>query len=143
LKPPIDDPIKNINNQPPIPDPPKATDNQPPIPNPPKPVDNQPPIPNPPKPIDNQPPTPDQPHVPVYIPITPPLPAEPRRCPVCNHEFSATSEDVDMYDHIENCLFPTGINTQPTDYTCPNCERTFPGSEEMAYHQHLADCYNV
>ncbi len=125
----------------PVDNPTKPVDNQQPIHEPTTQINNQPPIHDPPKQTDNRPPITDQPHAPIDIPVTPPVSVEPRKCPVCNHEFSATSEDVDMYDHIENCLFPTGIYTAPKDYTCPNCERKYPGNEEMAYQQHLADCY--
>jgi len=47
-----------------------------------------------------------------------------------------------MYDHIEKCLFPTGIYTEPKDYECPNCNRKYPGNDEANYLQHLTDCYN-
>ncbi len=92
--------------------------------------------------IDDQQPVDEQPHVPIDIPVTPPLPIEPKKCPVCNHEFASTSNDVDMYDHIEKCLFPTGIYTEPKDYECPNCNRKYPGNDEANYLQHLSDCYN-
>jgi hypothetical protein len=98
------------------------------------------------KQTDNQQPIPDQPHVPIDIPITtpppPPAPVESKKCPVCNYEFASTSDDVEMYDHIEKCLFPTGIHTEPKDYECPNCNRKYPGNEETEYLQHLSDCYN-
>jgi hypothetical protein len=85
----------------------------------------------------------EPPHAPFDIPVPPPAsPIESKRCPVCNHEFAATSDDVEMYDHIEKCLFPTGINTEPKDYECPNCNRKFPGINETAYLEHLTDCFN-
>jgi hypothetical protein len=85
----------------------------------------------------------EEPHASIDIPLpvlTPEI--EPRKCPVCGHGFTATSDDVEVYDHIEKCLFPTGISTELKDLECPNCERKFPGNDEVAYHQHLSDCYN-
>jgi len=85
----------------------------------------------------------ERPHIPIDIPVPAPAPAvEAKKCPVCNHEFEPTSDDMDMYDHIEKCLFPTGAATQPKDYECPICHRKYAGSDEDAYLQHLSDCYN-
>jgi hypothetical protein len=94
------------------------------------------------RPIDNKELIHEKPHEPIDIPLTPAPANEPKKCPVCNHEFGLTSDDVEMYDHIENCLFPSGTNTEQKDYECPNCNRKFPGIDESAYLQHLSDCYN-
>lgn len=92
--------------------------------------------------VHKQEPIRDQPFAPIDIPLTVTPQNEPKKCPVCSHEFASTSDDVDMYDHIEKCLFPTGINTEPKEYECPNCNRKYPGSDEATYIQHLTDCYN-
>ncbi len=87
----------------------------------------------------------ETPHAPIDIPVSPPTPISPieaKKCPVCNHEFPSTSDDVEMYDHIEKCLFPTGAAAEPKDYECPKCNRKFPGTDDSPYLQHLSDCYN-
>ena len=75
------------------------------------------------------------------IPLTPTVPKESKKCPICNQEFAPTMNEVDMYEHVDNCLFPA-VNTVPNDYECPNCNQKFPNSDEVAYHQHLSDCFN-
>jgi hypothetical protein len=105
-----------------------------------EPTDNQEPVRE--EPIVNPAPIREEPHPPIDIILAPTPPPEPKKCPVCNYEFAATSEDIDMYDHIEKCLFPTGIHTEPKDYECPNCTRKYPGNDEGAYLQHLSDCFN-
>lgn len=91
----------------------------------------------------NKPYTPDEePHPSVGIPSTPTPAKEKQICPICNHEFASTLTDANIYDHVEKCLFPSGMNTQPKDYECPNCNRKFANSDEGIYLQHLSDCYN-
>ncbi|CAF0733887.1 unnamed protein product [Adineta steineri] len=90
----------------------------------------------------------DEPHIPIDIPLPPPPPSppavviEPKKCPICNHEFELTCSDADMYEHIEKCLYSPMANTEPQSYECPNCNRKYPGDDETAYLQHLSDCYN-
>lgn len=69
-------------------------------------------------------------------------PAEPKKCPVCHYQFPSTIDDLEMYDHIDKCLFPTAVNTPPKDYECPNCKGKFSGYSDKDYLQHLTDCYN-
>ncbi|CAF0714876.1 unnamed protein product [Adineta steineri] len=90
----------------------------------------------------------EEPHTPIDIPLPPPPPSppavviEPKKCPICNHEFELTCSDADMYEHIEKCLYSPMANTEPQPYECPNCNRKYPGDDETAYLQHLSDCYN-
>jgi hypothetical protein len=110
-------------------------------------------------PVDKGEPVVEKPHEPIDIPVPPPAPIssidipvspppapispiEVKKCPVCSHEFPPTSDDVEMYDHIEKCLFPSGAAVEPKDYECPNCARKFPGNDDSTYLQHLSDCYN-
>jgi len=96
-------------------------------------------------PVAKKEPVVEKPHAPIDIPVSPPTPISPieaKKCPVCNHEFPSTSDDVEMYDHIEKCLFPTGAAAEPKDYECPKCNRKFPGTDDSPYLQHLSDCYN-
>ncbi len=96
-------------------------------------------------PVDKGEPVVEKPHEPIDIPVPPPAPISPievKKCPVCSHEFPPTSDDVEMYDHIEKCLFPSGAAVEPKDYECPNCARKFPGNDDSTYLQHLSDCYN-
>ncbi len=92
--------------------------------------------------IDNKEIIHEKPHEPIDVPLTPTPANEPKKCPVCNHEFGLTSDDAEMYDHIDNCLFPSGTNTEQKDYECPNCNQKFPRIDESTYLQHLSDCYN-
>jgi uncharacterized Zn-finger protein len=92
--------------------------------------------------VNQQEPIRDEPHVSIDIPLAAAPQNEPKKCPVCNHEFALTSDDVEMYDHIERCLFPTGTSVEPKEYECPNCNRKYPGNDETTYLQHLSDCYN-
>lgn len=97
--------------------------------------------------VDKKEPVVEKPHEPIDIPVPPPAPVpippvEAKKCPVCNYEFPPTCDDVEMYDHIEKCLFPTGAAVAPKDYECPNCNRKYPGNDDSAYLQHLSDCYN-
>jgi hypothetical protein len=93
--------------------------------------------------VDQPEPIRDEPHAPIDIPIVFIPQNDTKKCPVCNHEFALTSNDLEMYDHIENCLFPSGAtNTPPKEYECPNCNRKYPGNDENIYLQHLSDCYN-
>jgi hypothetical protein len=108
-----------------------------------KPVEKKEPVVE--KPVDKKEPVVEKPHAPIDIPVSPPTPISPieaKKCPVCNHEFPSTSDDVEMYDHIEKCLFPTGAAVEPKDYECPKCNRKFPGTDDSPYLQHLSDCYN-
>jgi len=87
--------------------------------------------------------------------VVPPLITEPKKCPVCNHIFDNTVDDYQMYNHVENCLFPPITPTGgaaaaavvaapviPKDFECPQCNRKLPGDDEKAYLQHLTDCFN-
>ncbi|CAF1182146.1 unnamed protein product [Rotaria sp. Silwood1] len=84
----------------------------------------------------------EEPRTPTNTPIMSMTPKETKKCPVCNIEFSLTTNDEEVYDHIEKCLFPSNENTVPKDYECPYCNRKLPGNEEVAYIQHLSDCIN-
>lgn len=75
-------------------------------------------------------------------PISPAPAEESRKCPVCNYEFPSTCDDVEMYDHIEQCLFPAHTFHQPKEYECPYCQRKFPANNETDYLQHISDCCN-
>ncbi|CAF1337495.1 unnamed protein product [Adineta ricciae] len=78
--------------------------------------------------------------------IEPPSPTvetkELKKCPICSVVFEATITDVEMYDHIDKCLFPSMAKVEPTLYECPECSRKWPSDDEQAYHQHLSDCFN-
>ena len=110
-----------------------------------KPVENVEPVKE--EPVANIKPVKEKPLEVINVPVPQPTPVptpppEAKKCPVCNHEFPPTCDDVEMYDHIERCLFPSGAAVVPKDYECPNCNRKFPGSDDSAYIQHLSDCYN-
>ncbi|CAF4075793.1 unnamed protein product [Rotaria sp. Silwood2] len=84
----------------------------------------------------------EEPRIPTNPPSIPSAPKEIKTCPVCNHEFLLTTNDEEVYDHIEKCLFPSAISTEPKHYECPYCNRKLPGNDEEAYLQHLSDCIN-
>ncbi|CAF3569480.1 unnamed protein product [Rotaria sordida] len=84
----------------------------------------------------------EEPHTPTNIPSISVSPKETKKCPVCNHEFLLTTNDEEVYDHIEKCLFPSSIGVEPKDYECPYCNRKLSGNDEVAYIQHLSDCIN-
>ena len=69
-----------------------------------------------------------------------------KRCFICNHEFLHTANEFEIIQHVETCLisagiYDPGVPIEPKQYACPNCTRQFPGDEEKAYLQHLADCF--
>lgn len=94
------------------------------------------------------PPITPEPYVPPVIPkpVVLPSPVESKKCPVCNHEFDGISDDVEMYMHIDKCLFPTGNQTktqaQTRSYECPKCAQKYTADQEKAYHQHMHECFN-
>ncbi|UJR31612.1 hypothetical protein I4U23_019095 [Adineta vaga] len=85
----------------------------------------------------------EEPQQTVDMPITPDNEKETKACPVCDHKFPPTIDDVQMYDHIESCLFPsTSKVEEPKEYECPECTRKWPNNDEIGYLQHLSDCFN-
>ena len=130
--------VNKANNPTPLPPPQpepytvKKTDNpkpSPPQPSPVKKEDNAKPL--------FPPPRPPQPPVQSESPA-----AEAKKCPVCHFQFPSTIDDLEMYDHIDRCLFPNTNNTPPKEYECPNCKGKFSGYSDKDYLQHLNDCYN-
>jgi len=104
--------------------------------------------------IEQKPPTvdPKQPTIkppnisPILInptPVSPEIPPDAlRQCPVCNHSFASECDDVEMYEHIDNCLFPADSFQQPKEYECPSCQRKFPADRENEYLHHMSDCFD-
>ena len=127
----------------PLVEPKPAIEEKPTIKRPPSPVP-PPRQPDPPvvekKPIPKPTPSPIRPPQPP--PPAPAPPVEPKKCPVCHYQFPSTTDDLEMYDHIDKCLFPTANNTPPKDYECPNCKEKFSSCSDKDYLQHLTDCYN-
>lgn len=76
------------------------------------------------------------------VPTSPLSPDALRICPVCNYEFPPICNDVEMYEHIDRCLFPGEQTNPPTEYECPRCSRHFPADDETTYLQHMSDCFN-
>lgn len=68
-----------------------------------------------------------------------------KKCPICDHEFLITTDDFEIYTHIENCIASSDIDhsvpPEPNQYICPKCKQQIANSDEV-YLRHLSECYN-
>lgn len=66
-----------------------------------------------------------------------------KECSVCNDE----SSDIQINDHVENCLstsniVDTPVPTEPERLGCPFCDEKFTNNDDIAYIEHLSRCFN-
>jgi hypothetical protein len=68
-----------------------------------------------------------------------------KKCPICDHEFLITTDDFEIYTHIENCIASSDTNhsvpSEPNQYICPICNQQIAHIDKV-YLQHLNECYN-
>ncbi|CAF2774227.1 unnamed protein product [Rotaria sp. Silwood2] len=69
-----------------------------------------------------------------------------KRCPICNYEFLDTTDEVQIYTHVETCLISASMDDLgpfdgPRQFECPICNQQFSGNDDKAYREHLSDCY--
>lgn len=80
--------------------------------------------------------------------LEPQIPIGKESCPSCQREFVYTCEKdrIEMHDHFQDCLFPVNERSTPrvelTEYSCPECGKTYGLEFEHDYLQHMVNCYN-